>query len=667
MSSNALRPPRVGRSTGGLALLAVAFTLAQSAAAASLAPGVHEKLAAATFEVVLAKPVDDPLTYEKPLPLELIPFRERTDKYQSMGTAFAIAPNRFVTAAHVLAIGSGSQFGLPALRDAGGRVYPVDSVLKFSGSEDYAVFSVHAGPAVVPLEIRARPPLNQAVFAVGNAFGEGVVIRDGLYTSDTPEEIDGRWQWLRFSAAASPGNSGGPLVDRNGKVIGVVVRKSPNENLNFALAIGQVTEGSEETALLEGRSTYRMPLMKSTDTVDLKDKVPLPNTIAAFYAAMQARLFESYTKYRAEYVKHHEAEMFPHGASSVQLLNSVYSVPFPRLITESDTGEWTLPTEQPQRAQLEHNGSVEFAVGGNVGILKLRPPDDVPPAKLYADSKQLIDILLKAIPLKRMVGTEPVRITSLGKAQQESWYTDDYGRSWQLRSWLLPYNDVVIETMMLPMPDGDIVLMTQSPTSIRAIVREEMKGLADFVYVSYEGSLRQWQEYMADASIRPAGMRALTLQVGYGRGLGLKTPRFQLLVPAGLQTIDADSTMTIKFGFFKDGETTVWDVCGVYLADAKQHTQWIDVLRRLKPPDSLPEEFATRWKAMTTGIHPYDSVAFVGPGDVRIEMVANAKDVAAGRSNMGYTLMVGADGPHTPASMKSKLATVDHGFTAYEH
>ena len=83
------------------------------------------------------------------------------------------------------------------------------------------------------------------MFAVGNALGEGVVIRDGVYTSDSPEEQDGKWNWLRFTAAASPGNSGGPLVDRHGQLIGVVLRKSPSENLNYALSIAQVLGAKE--------------------------------------------------------------------------------------------------------------------------------------------------------------------------------------------------------------------------------------------------------------------------------------------------------------------------------------------------------------------------------------------------------------------------------------
>src|ERR1700677_4295746 len=91
-----------------------------SAAAATLAPGVQEKLSRATFEVVLAKPVSDPLTYENPLPLELIPYRVCTDKFRPIAPAFAIPPIRFVTAAQMIGAGNGIQYGPLALRDAAG-------------------------------------------------------------------------------------------------------------------------------------------------------------------------------------------------------------------------------------------------------------------------------------------------------------------------------------------------------------------------------------------------------------------------------------------------------------------------------------------------------------------------------------------------------------------
>jgi serine protease Do len=76
-----------------LAVIAVA-TAPASLTAAPLTPELEKKIQAATFEVVIKKPEKDALTYEKPLPLELLPYAERTDAYWSIGTAFAISPRR---------------------------------------------------------------------------------------------------------------------------------------------------------------------------------------------------------------------------------------------------------------------------------------------------------------------------------------------------------------------------------------------------------------------------------------------------------------------------------------------------------------------------------------------------------------------------------------------
>jgi len=174
-------------------------------AAATLSSAVQAKVEAATFEVVALKPVDDPLTYEKSLPLDLLPYRQRIDKYNSLGTAFAIGGGRYVTAAHVFGFLIGGLWGEPLLRDAAGNVYPIAQIEKYSAQEDFVVFTLAHEPAHAPsLQANTKPVLNAPVYAAGNALGEGVVIRDGLYTSDTPEDENGRWKWMRFSAAASP-------------------------------------------------------------------------------------------------------------------------------------------------------------------------------------------------------------------------------------------------------------------------------------------------------------------------------------------------------------------------------------------------------------------------------------------------------------------------------
>jgi len=92
------------------------------AAAASLDNSAQQRIRAATFEVVQRKPDEGAIiSYDRPLPMELVPYQERRDKYRSVGIAFAIGANRYVSAGHVLALGMGSRYGPPALRDARSR------------------------------------------------------------------------------------------------------------------------------------------------------------------------------------------------------------------------------------------------------------------------------------------------------------------------------------------------------------------------------------------------------------------------------------------------------------------------------------------------------------------------------------------------------------------
>src|SRR5271170_3046358 len=129
-----------------IATLLMASTPAVVRAADTLTPQLQKQLRVATFEIVIKKPLKDLLTYEKPLPLELVPFSERNDAYWPVGSAFAIAPHTFVTAAHVIIAGVGSQFGVPGIRDSQGKVYVIDRILKFAMHEDFVVFTVNGAP-----------------------------------------------------------------------------------------------------------------------------------------------------------------------------------------------------------------------------------------------------------------------------------------------------------------------------------------------------------------------------------------------------------------------------------------------------------------------------------------------------------------------------------------
>ena len=71
-------------------LAGLAWMVLPSVQAATMDPAMLPQVQGATFEVVIPKPVKDPLSYEKPLPFDQLPYQQRTDKYYSVGTAFAL-------------------------------------------------------------------------------------------------------------------------------------------------------------------------------------------------------------------------------------------------------------------------------------------------------------------------------------------------------------------------------------------------------------------------------------------------------------------------------------------------------------------------------------------------------------------------------------------------
>ena len=207
-------------------------------------------------------------------------------------------------------------------------------------------------------------------------------------------------------------------------MVGVVLRKSPNENLNFALAIRQVLDGGEENAVFEARSSYRTVVMKTADPVSLNEKIALPKTLDEFYPSSRQIIANWLTKIHADFMKNHAETMFPSG-NSEQLLSSVYAEAFPKLISQSDGGAWALVGDAPRKVQLDKNGYLQQGATNNVFFMKLKAPDDISGADLIADSKQFMDLLLKGYPVSRPVGTDSVRVTSLGKASEDcgSWTT----------------------------------------------------------------------------------------------------------------------------------------------------------------------------------------------------------------------------------------------------
>ncbi|MFB6151407.1 MAG: S1C family serine protease, partial [Haloarculaceae archaeon] len=106
---------------------------------------------------------------------------------------------------------------------------------------DLAVLSVDEAPAsATPLDtLRTDPPIGTEVVAIGNPFGLSGSVSAGIVSGlDRTLRAANNFSIpdaIQTDAPVNPGNSGGPLVDLNGDVVGVI-NSGGGDNIAFAIS-----------------------------------------------------------------------------------------------------------------------------------------------------------------------------------------------------------------------------------------------------------------------------------------------------------------------------------------------------------------------------------------------------------------------------------------------
>ena len=631
---------------------------APGARAASPDPTLVAKIDAATFEVVVPRAADDPLTYEKPLPLDLLPYQERNDKYFSVGTAFAIGHNHYVTAGHVLLVAVGDLTGPPALRDASGHVYAIDKIEKFSLQQDFVMFSLKEQPSGnAALETNTKPGLNSVVYAVGNALGTGVVIRDGLYTSDTPEDENGRWKWMRFSAAASPGNSGGPLLDQDGKVIGVVLMKSPNENLNYALPIGEVLNAPADKATIDKRVSYQLDVMEDDQNGTFKSQFPLPASYADFSATYLKLYYRNNDDLLKTLLQQQAGELFPHGAGSNHILHDAPEVSlFPELIARNRSDQWMYTGRELSRVPLSGNGYVANGYVGHNFLVHLRRPDDMAAATFYSDPKQMMALLLKTGYWARPIGPEKIKITSMGDPTTHTTYTDSWKRHWEVFVWPLPYINAQMVVFALPVPDGYAIMLRMNPSVSTHDSMIDLQALTAFLNVDYGGTLAQWKAFLAEPSLLPDVLKDAHIDFDYGKHFSFQSGNIAFGYPSTLQSVTPDNMLEVGVGYYPSHGAFTLQTAVVQIRMNATDPDRISIKRHIAPSADLDDDFKQAWGKLVHKQHPFDGAPYNDGDEMDIATVVDPSGTAA--ASELYTAFYATQGTHSPEDMKAKLATL---------
>lgn len=585
----------------------------------TLKPKIVEKLQQNVFEVVVEKPVNDPLTYEKELPWDRIPYHIRNDKFDSIGTAFLLTDGHFYTAAHVLSLFMVQQQDKFYIRSSDGTTYKIGNILKFADDRDFVIFDVidFKKGSAKGLEIDTKAKINSSVFAVGNAQGEGIVMRNGLLTSMTPENRNGNWQWLRFSAAASPGNSGGPLVTPQGKVVGIVAMKNSSENLNYALPIAEVKNVPDNTGVLHAEFYYSLPNIATQrfyHTLDFEMKLP------ASIEEVRNTCFEQYSKSTENFVQeiiqdylYKGKQNFVQSDPGSYILNTGLVTRFPVILTLNEKNKWGdyLPS-QTNKIQLENNGEIEIGSMMNSVMTYLKKPDDVSIQEYIENPKLLMDTLEKAIVVSRSFGSERITVTSFGEPVLTDTYTDIFGRVWIISGYNIPFADSMAYNYTLPLPDGLYTITSlRSTNTILNGINYDYKFLSNFVIVPYKGTFKEWKEYLSIPETVYPRHRDFADAVASENDTEIKLSAgtYKLSLPRDLVTIDDESYISWGFGLHPDKDNGIRTEVQYVRVDTLQTTNdstTFHISTDYEPHEACSKEHKDEYQKLKSGTMPFD-------------------------------------------------------------
>jgi S1-C subfamily serine protease len=156
------------------------------------------------------------------------------------GSGFFLRPGQVVTNLHVI---RGADRAEIKTLDGKGKVFPVNGTLAVDEEGDLALLSVdtpsdRARSSELASEL---PDEGETIFVIGNPLKLEGSVSDGIVSA--VREVPNSYRIIQITAPISHGNSGSPVFNLRGQVLGVVTVKVTNgQNINLAIAAARVAQ-----------------------------------------------------------------------------------------------------------------------------------------------------------------------------------------------------------------------------------------------------------------------------------------------------------------------------------------------------------------------------------------------------------------------------------------
>src|SRR5260370_13252304 len=195
---------------------------------------------------------------------------DRYGKLSSVGTGFFVSRDGFAITNYNVIKGASRIIG----RNTSGANYSFERVYFVAPSVDLAILKFFAVDVpYLRLGSSQSAVEGQRILVIGNPNGLQGTVSDGLISAFREDR-----SYMQITAPISPGSSGSPVLDEEGKVIGVAVSQIvEGQNLNFAIPVEKLDEAwrarSESSGTPGGAAS---PPATATESAPTPNSTPLP-------------------------------------------------------------------------------------------------------------------------------------------------------------------------------------------------------------------------------------------------------------------------------------------------------------------------------------------------------------------------------------------------------
>jgi Trypsin-like peptidase domain len=169
----------------------------------------------------------------------IVQLEVRTEHGFKSGTGFFVSPDGYlVTNAHVIAGALNENDFVATATD--GTHYFVERIAYVDQDADIAIVKFDcSGVAYLEPDLHDDVAEGQTVLVIGNPEGLQGTVSNGLVAAIRKDP-----DLIQITAPISPGSSGSPVLNEDGRVVGVAVANlKEGQNLNFAIPVKEVRKG----------------------------------------------------------------------------------------------------------------------------------------------------------------------------------------------------------------------------------------------------------------------------------------------------------------------------------------------------------------------------------------------------------------------------------------